>query len=81
MSRLLTLYYRTGCHLCEQMLAEIYALHGEDVQIRLVDVDGDATLKDRYSQQVPVLMGGEVVLSIGRLDRGGLEEYLTSAKT
>ncbi|MGH8337841.1 MAG: glutaredoxin family protein, partial [Gammaproteobacteria bacterium] len=38
MSHSLTLYYRTGCHLCEQMLAEIYALHGEELPISLVDV-------------------------------------------
>ncbi|MGH8403126.1 MAG: glutaredoxin family protein [Gammaproteobacteria bacterium] len=78
MSHSLTLYYRTGCHLCEQMLAEIYALHGEELPIRLVDVDGDATLKARYGLKVPVLTGGDAILSTGKLNRACLEDYLSA---
>ncbi|MGH8397577.1 MAG: glutaredoxin family protein [Gammaproteobacteria bacterium] len=78
MSHSLTLYYRTGCHLCEQMLAEIYALHGEELPIQLVDVDTDAALKARYGFKVPVLTGGEAILSVGKLDRARLEDYLSA---
>ncbi|MGH8281866.1 MAG: glutaredoxin family protein [Gammaproteobacteria bacterium] len=76
MSRPLTLYYRDGCHLCGQMLAELRALYGEDCPVVLVDVDGDAGLRARYGLRVPVLMGGERMLGSGRLDPTGLEEYL-----
>ena len=78
MSRPLTLYYRDGCHLCEQMLAELRALHGADCPVVLVDVDGDADLRARYGLRVPVLMGGERVLGSGRLDHVSLEEYLSA---
>ncbi|HKS93507.1 MAG TPA: glutaredoxin family protein [Gammaproteobacteria bacterium] len=76
MSRPLTLYYRDGCHLCEQMLAELRALYGKDCPLTLVDVDSEAQLRARYGLQVPVLMGGERMLGSGRLDHAGLEEYL-----
>ncbi|MGB9428369.1 MAG: glutaredoxin family protein [Gammaproteobacteria bacterium] len=76
MNRPLTLYYRIGCHLCEQMLAELYALYGEELPIRLVDVDNEAALTVQYGSQVPVLMGGERLLGSGKLDRIRLEEYL-----
>lgn len=79
MNRPLTLYYRAGCHLCEEMLAELRALHGADFPVRLVDVDGDADLRARYGERVPVLMGGEHMLGSGRLDRVQLEEYLSGA--
>ena len=78
MNRPLTLYYRSGCHLCEQMLAEIYALHGDGLQLHLVDVDTDDALQTRYGLQVPVLVGGTAVLSMGKLDWAALEEYLTA---
>lgn len=77
MSAVLTLYHREGCHLCEQMLTELRALHGEALSIRLVDVDRDAALRVRYGLEVPVLAAGEEILSRGRLDRERLEEYLT----
>ncbi|HET7921736.1 MAG TPA: glutaredoxin family protein, partial [Gammaproteobacteria bacterium] len=55
----LTLYYRQHCPLCEQMLAEIHALYGGELEVRLVDVDSDAALAARYGLKVPVLSGGE----------------------
>ncbi|HVC37775.1 MAG TPA: glutaredoxin family protein [Gammaproteobacteria bacterium] len=76
MSPPLTLYYRHNCHLCEQMLAELHALYGGRLQISLVDVDKDAALQARYGLQVPVLIGGTTILSLSRLDRSSLEDYL-----
>ncbi|MHB8404333.1 MAG: glutaredoxin family protein [Gammaproteobacteria bacterium] len=72
----LTLYYRHNCHLCEQMLAELRAICGDGLQLSLVDVDSDAVLKQRYGLRVPVLMGGATILSLGKLDRSSLEDYL-----
>ena len=72
----LTLYYRHNCHLCEQMLTELRAICGDELQLSLVDVDSDAVLKQRYGLQVPVLMGGATILSLGKLDRSSLEDYL-----
>ena len=76
MSRPLVLYHRNGCHLCEQMLAELRGLYGEGLAVTLVDVDSNADLRARYSQQVPVLMGGDRILSSGRLDGASVEAFL-----
>lgn len=75
----LTLYYRKGCHLCEQMLTELKALHGEEFPVLGVDVDSSPALRARYGLEVPVLVAGDQILCHGRLDLGRLEEYLTHA--
>lgn len=56
----LVLYYREGCHLCEEMAALLYrgwpaVLEG----LEWVDVDRSAELAHRYGQRVPVLMRGD----------------------
>jgi hypothetical protein len=76
MSLQLTLYHRHACHLCEQMLAELQTLYGDRVQLTLVDIDTDAVLQQRYATLIPVLMGGDTLLGVGRLDRSRLEDYL-----
>ena len=59
----LTLYYRQHCHLCEQMLAELKSVAADlDIEVSLVDIDRDETLKSRYDAQVPVLADGETVI-------------------
>jgi len=71
----LTLYHRRGCHLCEQMLAAIYGTYGEEVEIELVDVDTDPSLKLRYGLRIPVLAAGEKVVCEARLDETALDAY------
>ena len=71
----LTLYHRPGCHLCEQMLAAIYVTYGDEVEISLVDVDTDPSLKQRYGSRVPVLAAGEQFICEARLDEGALDAY------
>jgi len=52
----LVLYTREGCHLCEEMLAEIrHARLGRDCELRLVDVVSDPALAERYGRSIPVL--------------------------
>lgn len=52
----LTLYYREGCHLCEdleQQLGEL--LDPQSYQLLKVDIDEDNLLKQAYNERVPVL--------------------------
>ncbi|HWU98580.1 MAG TPA: glutaredoxin family protein [Oxalicibacterium sp.] len=51
-----TLYSRSYCHLCEDMLAALSALAIEDSTIDVIDVDADETLVALYDELVPVLM-------------------------
>jgi thiol-disulfide isomerase/thioredoxin len=54
-----TLYSRSYCHLCEDMLAALEALatDGRRFEIAVVDVDADPALVERFDELVPVLFG------------------------
>lgn len=70
---LLTLYTRSGCHLCEQAAAHLRALEFRVVE---VDVDGEPELRARYGDDVPVLArqtpAGVQVLGKGAFSRARL---------
>jgi hypothetical protein len=70
----LTLYSRDGCHLCEELLAELApwaAARGETVERR--DVDADPDLRRRYGHRIPVLLVDGEPAAYGRLDWDALE--------
>lgn len=54
-----TLYSRSYCHLCEDMLQALLALQqpGERFEVAVVDVDADPALVARFDELVPVLYG------------------------
>ncbi len=50
-----TLYTRRGCHLCEQAERVVHDVAGGRADVRLVDIDADPVLVERYTVRVPVL--------------------------
>ncbi len=73
----LTLYYRTGCHLCDDMrraLAPLQAAHGFD--LREIDIDRDPALAARWNADVPVLARGDTVLCRHFLDEDAVLDAL-----
>jgi hypothetical protein len=57
MSVRLTLVTRDDCCLCDDMKATVVAVVAETgAALDVVDVDTDATLRARYSDEVPVLL-------------------------
>ena len=55
-----TLYSRSYCHLCEDMLAALRAYMaraGVPWTIDVIDVDSDSQLTDMFDELVPVLYG------------------------
>jgi glutaredoxin len=50
--REVVLYTRHGCHLCDQALATLQR-HG--LSPRLMDIDADPALRERYNECVPVV--------------------------
>lgn len=54
-----TLYSRSYCHLCDDMLAALNALQTPDkpFAVEVIDVDGDEALVARFDELVPVLFG------------------------
>jgi len=56
-------YYRDGCHLCEQVVASLFQLQAElGYEIKQIDIDTDSVLREKYNVDVPVVTyQGEVV--------------------
>lgn len=62
------LYSRSYCHLCEQMLVDLYCLLStEKIEVTVVDVDNDPALVDKYDELVPVLIGHNADGTVTRL--------------
>jgi len=75
----LTLYGRSYCHLCDEMLAALASLRGEfRFAVDVVDVDSDAALEQRFGILVPVLMHAGTELCHYHLDAGKVRAYLGS---
>ncbi len=76
----LTLFYRAGCHLCDDMLQALRGLQPRlGFGLRVVDVDEDPGLQRRYDEWVPVLCYGEQEICHYRLDEGALRQVLVEA--
>jgi len=76
-----TLYSRTWCHLCEDMLAAMRALEqpGQAFEIDVIDVDADPALEARFNELVPVLYGelDQPELCHYFLDDAAVRAYIT----
>jgi glutaredoxin len=78
-------YSRPGCHLCEEALETIVALHadGYRFELREVDIESEDQLLRRLLERIPVVevdgeLVSELILDItalrGRLDTVGAED-------
>ncbi len=73
----LIVYSREGCHLCDEMIAELQSLMSDYESIlSIVDVDADAALEERYGDRVPVLVGEGGEICHYFLDRSAVNAYL-----
>jgi glutaredoxin len=71
-------YSRPGCHLCEQAIAAIVAMHEEGYRfaLREVDIESDELLLRRHLEKIPVVEVDGAVVSELILDRAGLRARL-----
>ena len=77
----LTLYGRSYCHLCDEMLAALAPLRGEfGFAVDVVDVDSDAALELRFGTLVPVLMHAGTELCHYHLDAAKVRAYLAKIR-
>jgi hypothetical protein len=72
----LTVYSRPGCHLCDEMLAELEPLVAGRAEIQVVDISQDERLSRRFGILIPVLMHGSEELSRYRLDTERVTELI-----
>jgi len=71
-------YSRPGCHLCEEALAQIVALHAEGFRFDLheVDIESSDLLLRRHLERIPVVEVDGIEVSELILDRAALEARL-----
>jgi glutaredoxin len=67
-------YSRPGCHLCEEAIEQIIALHEEGYRFNLheVDIESNELLLRRHLERIPVVEVDGVEVSELILDRTGL---------
>ena len=54
---IVTVYSRSGCHLCEVALAEIEKFKNEfKFNVEKILIDGDIELEKKYGEEVPVIL-------------------------
>ena len=76
----LTLYTRPGCHLCEEAKAQMAPLLREfGARLREVNIDADPVLRERYTNDIPVVFLGSRKVAKHRLDLAQLRRQLASA--
>lgn len=68
------------CHLCQDMAATLDDLkHPLDFDYKIIDVDGDSALVERYGTLVPVLVLGDRTICHYFLDLAALKLALEAA--
>lgn len=85
-----TLYSRSWCHLCDDLLAALRALETleQPFDIAVLDVDADPALEARFNELVPVLYPGAPTdnpsgdaLCHYFLDEPAVRRYLAAVRT
>jgi glutaredoxin len=76
-------YSRPGCHLCEEALTAIVALHGEGYrfELREVDIESDDDLLRRLLERIPVVEVDGAVVSELLLDQTALRARLDTVES
>ena len=77
---LITIYGRTGCHLCETAIAVLQAMQEElDFEIQEILIDGSEELEKLYGEKIPVTQIDGVHHDFWRVDperfRSSLEKH------
>jgi hypothetical protein len=66
--KLVRLYTRHGCHLCDEAKESLLGLRSElpPFELREVDIEQDAAIHARYLERIPVIeVDGEVISELG----------------
>jgi glutaredoxin len=65
-----TVVSKKGCHLCERVVAALVALSAEcELELKVLEIDDDGELHDRYWLTVPVVqIGGMDVFDAKEMD-------------
>lgn len=79
-TRVITLYAKAGCHLCDEAreyLEDVAAEHpSELLELREVDIRRDPALFERYRNRVPVIVVDGVECLEGRIEESDVRSLL-----
>ena len=78
---IVTLYTRQGCHLCAHAKATILATRPADFVLEEVDIDADPDLRERYTNDVPVVAINGVDLFWHHVDPAAFASEVGRAST
>ena len=75
-------YSRPGCHLCEQAIEALVALHEEGYHFDLqeVDIESEELLLRRMLEKIPVVEIDGIVASELRFDEAGVRARLDTVE-
>jgi hypothetical protein len=75
----LTLYSKPGCHLCEELRAQLDEFNQHyDFELREIDITQDADLFAQYRYEIPVLLRDGREIARGRIGDRELVAWLKS---
>ena len=76
----LKVYIRQGCHLCDDLLAQLQQLKSEySFEFQTIDVDSHPELVKQHGTKVPIVMFGDREICHYFLDQASLIEILCRA--
>lgn len=75
-------YSRPECHLCEEAIEALVALHGEGYRFALheIDIDSNELLLRRFLERIPVVEINGRIASELRFDADGVRAMLDTVK-
>lgn len=72
-----TVYTRSGCSLCEQLMIELADLLGPAAaDVAVVDIADNPELEAKYGRRIPVLLADGDFVCAYRLDHDRVRAYL-----
>lgn len=76
----LTLFTRSGCHLCDEAAAALRRLqHDLPFTFQEIDVDLDPALRERFGDSVPVIAAGDRIIARAPIVERRLRELVRRA--
>lgn len=76
----LSIYSRSECHLCEEMLAALKKWHGRfNFKVKIIDIDQDPSLTTRFAARIPLLAVGDIKICEYHLDKKALLHFFENA--
>ena len=77
MTRELTVLSREYCHLCHDMIDALRQIQAATpFELKVIDVDENPDLEEKYGELVPVLLAGDREICHYHLNHAALRDYL-----